>query len=72
MSLPVIDVTLSLLDFFRERTLATLAAIEKLKAIEMLNTAAETVVDGVKNENATHPTFFMFDFWRRPRTKPKP
>jgi uncharacterized damage-inducible protein DinB len=30
MSLPVIDTTLSLLDFFRERTLGTLAAIEKL------------------------------------------
>jgi uncharacterized damage-inducible protein DinB len=30
MSVPVIDVTLNLLDFFRERTLATLAAIEKL------------------------------------------
>lgn len=30
MSLPVLDVTLPLLDFCRERTLATLAAIEKL------------------------------------------
>lgn len=30
MSLPVIDVTLPLLDSIRERTLATLAAIEKL------------------------------------------
>ena len=30
MSVPVIDVTLNLLDFFRERTLATLATIEKL------------------------------------------
>ena len=30
MSLPVIDMTLQLLDFIRERTLATLATIEKL------------------------------------------
>jgi hypothetical protein len=30
MPLPVVDVTLQLLDFFRERTLGTLAAIEKL------------------------------------------
>jgi hypothetical protein len=30
MSLPVVDVTLQLLDFFRERTLGTLTAIEKL------------------------------------------
>src|SRR5947207_14214035 len=30
MSLPIIDMTLQLLDFVRERTLATLAAIEKL------------------------------------------
>ncbi|MBI3866848.1 MAG: DinB family protein [Planctomycetia bacterium] len=30
MSLPVVETTLQLLDFFRERTLATLATIEKL------------------------------------------
>jgi uncharacterized damage-inducible protein DinB len=30
MTVPVIEVTLNLLDFFRERTLGTLAAIEKL------------------------------------------
>jgi DinB superfamily len=30
MPLPVVDVTLQLLDFFRERTLGTLAVIEKL------------------------------------------
>ena len=30
MSLPVIETTLNLLDFFRERTLGTLAAIDKL------------------------------------------
>lgn len=30
MSLPVVDMTLQLLDFFRERTLGTLATIEKL------------------------------------------
>ena len=30
MSLPQVDVTLAILDLFRERTLVTLAAIEKL------------------------------------------